>query len=150
MNSYRDDYRSAHKDTMWTMPRAILLGLAAVASVFLLLVLITPLTIGFGWISGEANLRSFGHVRQTYAYAYDHIAALQSLQQNACVANQAISEETDPAIKSQRRTQLIAVENTYNRTQREYDAYMSDHFRGKVIKPGDLPLPAPSLDLSSC
>lgn len=129
--------------------KAIGAVLALILAVFVILVVSTPLTIGFGWFSGEANLRSFSHVRDTYSFAYDHITTLRGLQQNTCIAKQAVQDAT-PDVKSQRETELIANEQTYNRVAQEYDSYMSDHFRGKLIHPADLPMPAPPLDLSTC
>lgn len=147
--TYRDDYRDGQREFFWTLPRVLLGIFAVIVSSFLLAVVTTPLTIGFGWFQGEANLRSFNHVRDTYQFAYDHVGTLKSLQSNVCIAKLAVDASTAD-VKSQRETQLIAIEQTYNRVEQEYDAYMDDHFRGKVIKPADLPYPAPTLDLSVC
>ncbi len=69
--AFQDEYRRGQHNFYWTLPRAMLAAFVLVLAIFLLLVVTTPLTIGFGWFRGEANLRSFGHVRQTYAEAFD-------------------------------------------------------------------------------
>jgi len=148
-NDFRDDWRDVEREGLWALPRVLLALLALFVGGFLIAVAATPLTIGFGWFHGEANLRSFTHVQQTYQLAYDDIGALRAMQANACVAKQAVDSAT-PDIKPQRESQLLAIENNYNRVAQEYDAYMSDHFRGKIYHPADLPMPAPDLDLTAC
>lgn len=143
--SYRADYRAASRHVWWTMPRALVLALALVVCVFLLLVATTPLTIGFGWFKGEAQLRSFGHVRDTYREAFDDTAAMDANVRQSCRLQTQIAAETDPSVKAQRQSQLLAIENNYDRIKGEYEAYMRDHFRGGVIRPAQLPLPYPTL-----
>lgn len=146
--SYRDDYRGASRDFWWTLPRAMLAVFAVVVAVFLLMVAVTPLTIGFGWFSGEAGLRSFEHARQTYAEAFDDTEAMAANARQACqfaASVKSARDAGDAATATQRETQLLAVENNYERVRAEYQAYMRDHFRGGVLRPKQLPLPAPSL-----
>lgn len=143
--SYRADYRGAQGDFFWTLPRAVVAVFAVIVAVFLLLVVTTPLTIGFGWFSGEANLRSFGHVRDTYREAFDDTAAMDANVRQSCRVQAQIATETDASVKSQRQSQLLAIENNYDRIKGEYEAYMRDHFRGGVIRPQQLPLPYPTL-----
>ena len=45
-----------------------------------------------------------------------------------------------------RESQLLAQEQRYNAVKGEYDAYMQDHFRGKLIHPRGLPIPYPTLE----
>jgi hypothetical protein len=144
--SYRDDYRQGERDALWTLPRLLIGAFAAIVAVFLLLVLVTPLTIGFGWFHGEANLRSFEHVRQTYGEAFDDTAAMDANARQACRLDKLIASTDDPAVRSQRQTQVLAIENNYDRVKGEYEAYMSDHFRGGVIRPKQLPMPYPSIE----
>lgn len=147
--SYRDDYRDGQREFFWTLPRAFMATLTVAVAVFLLLVLITPLTIGFGWIKGEANLRSFGATRTTYAEAYDDTAALEATVQSICVARKGVADAKalgDDFATQQRETQLIVYETSFNSQRGRYDAYMDDHFRGGVNRPKNLPLPYPTLD----
>lgn len=144
--SYRGDYREGQREFFWTLPRAFLAILALIVAVFLLLVVTTPLTIGFGWFQGEAQLRSFGHVRDTYREAFDDTAAMDANARQACRLDKVIAAETDPSVKQQRQSQLLAIENNYDRVKADYEAYMRDHFRGGVIRPRQLPLPYPSLE----
>lgn len=142
--SYRDDYREAQRHALWTAPRALLAAFLAIVAIFLLAVAVTPLTIGFGWFSGEANLRSFGHVAQTYSLAFDDARALDANARQACRFQALLKTETGAA-KTQRESQLLAIESNYDRVKGEYDAYMEDHFRGGVIRPRQLPSPYPGL-----
>ena len=149
--SYRDGYRDAQSGFFWTLPRAMGAGFVAILAVFLLLVAVTPLTIGFGWFSGEANLRTFEHVRQTYKEGYDDVRALDALAANICIARAAVEQAAgDPNAVSQRQSQLYAYEGRFNSLRGEYDAYMQDHFRGGVARPPDLPLPYPPLAKKRC
>lgn len=145
---YRDSYEQGQSDYFWTLPRAMLAILSVVVAIFLLLVVTTPLTIGFGWFSGEANLRSFQHVRQTYQEGFDDVRGLDALTSNICIAKGAVSDARksgDENVVVQRQSQLYAYEGRFNSLRAEYDAYMQDHFRGGVIRPHQLPLPYPML-----
>jgi hypothetical protein len=146
--SYKDEYRAgASEARFWTL-KAVLWLLALIVVVYAVLVLLTPLTIGFGWFSGEANIRSFGHVKAVYRDAYDYDNALKATASNACIAKAALVDARksgDTNAASQRSSQLIAIEQTYNRVKGEYDAAMADHFRAKQVKPADLPSSAPVL-----
>lgn len=113
---------------------------AAVIGLILLIIVGTILSIAMGWFSGEANLRSFNHVKQTYQEAFDDVNSMEANVRQACRIKPLAKD--DP----QRQTQLIAIENNYDRIKGEYDAYMSDHFRGGVIRPRQLPMPYPTLE----
>jgi hypothetical protein len=115
------------------------IGLAVV----LLLFVLTPLSIGLGWFKGEAGLRSFNHVKETYQQGYDDVEAMKANASQACRLRPLAATNT------QRQTQLLAIENNYDRIKAEYEAYMHDHFRGGVIRPG-LPLPYPNINETSC
>lgn len=145
MSRYRDEVSDHTGDFFWSVPRAIGLVLVVIVAVFFIMVVTTPLTIGFGWFRGEANLRSFNHVRATYQEAFDDANAMDANARQACRLKVMIGVETDPAVKTQRQSQLLAIENNYDRVKGEYDAYMRDHFRGGVIRPQQLPMPYPTL-----
>lgn len=144
--SYRDDYKNVARDAWWTLPRAIGAVFALIVAVFLLAVTLTPLTIAFGWFQGEAQLRSFGHVRDTYREAFDDVNSMDANARQACRLDVQIATETDSLVKTQRESQLIAIENNYDRIKGEYEAYMRDHFRGGVIRPRQLPMPYPAIE----
>lgn len=149
--SYRDDFKSGEREFFWTLPRAMGATFLLIVAVFLLMVVTTPLTIGFGWFSGEANLRSFNHVRETYREAFDDVKAMEANASQACRFKQQVADAKasgDTSTANQRESQLLAVENNYDRVKAEYEAYMSDHFRGGVIRPQQLPLPYPTLEES--
>lgn len=145
--TYRSDYQDVSREFFWTLPRGLGAAFVTTVAVFLLLVAVTPLTIGFGWYSGEAGLRSFSHVKATYAEGYDDVRALDALAGNICITRTAITQAAgDLNAVSQRQSQLLALEGRFNSLRGEYDAYMQDHFRGGVIHPAALPLPYPTLN----
>ncbi len=149
MNGYRNDYSQGQREFFWTLPRAFGAAFVLIVAVFLLAVAVTPLTIGFGWVTGEANLRSFSHVEQTYREAFDDVNSMDANVRQACryqeLANHA-KDSGDNSAYNQRESQLTAVENNFDRIKGEYEAYMGDHFRGGVIRPSQLPMPYPTLD----
>ena len=116
--------------------------------VIILAAILVLVGIGFGWFSGEANLRSFDHVKATYREAFDDVNSMDANARQACTFTQAVKDATaagDTSTATQRQTQLLAVENNYDRIKGEYEAYMNDHFRGNVIRPKQLPLPYPTI-----
>lgn len=149
MSDYRKEYREAQDEFFWTLPRAVLAILAVIVAVFLILVVTTPLTIGFGWFSGEANLRSFPHVAQTYQIAFDDAKGMDANVRQYCQFQASADKARaagDTATANQRDTQALAVQSNYDRLKGEYDAYMQDHFRGKVLHPAQLPMPYPTFE----
>jgi hypothetical protein len=150
VSSYRDDFREGSRETLWSLPRVLGLAFVVILAVYLLMVVVTPLTIGFGWYRGEANLRGFGATKATYAEAYDDVNALTADAQNICTAKQALAfakESRDQNVIDQRSTQLFVYTTAFNALRGRYDAYMEDHFRGGVNRPKSLPLPYPTLSV---
>lgn len=148
MSPYRDDYRQGQSEFLWTLPRVMFAVFVSVLAVFLLMVAFTPLTIGFGWFKGEANLRSFSKVQETYREAFDDVNAMEANVTQACRIQRLADEAKaagDTVTYNQRQSQVAAIENNYDRVKGEYESYMSDHFRGNIIRPQQLPLPYPSL-----
>lgn len=119
--------------------------LAWFAGLIGLIIIIVLIGVAAGWFAGEASLRSFPHVKETYRQAYDDVNSMDANARQACRVEKA-SEAAPEATKIQRETQLLAIENNYDRVKGEYEAYMNDHFRGKIIHPRDLPLPFPALE----
>ncbi len=146
MSPYREDYKQGQRDFLWTLPRVLGSVLVAIVAIYLLAVALTPLTIGFGWFKGEANLRSFSHVQDTYREAFDDVNAMEANVRQACSAKKLVADAKasgDTVTYNQRVTQATTYENNYNRVKGEYQAYMNDHFRGGVNHPSQLPLPYP-------
>lgn len=143
MSYARNEFKQDARSGLWLWALALLV----IALIYLLIVVATPLTIGLGWATGEANLHSFGSYRQTYALAFDDVKALDALTTQTCrfqAQAAAATKAGDSTLASQRQTQADAVANRYDSLRGEYDAYMSDHFRGGVNHPS-LPLPYPTL-----
>lgn len=137
--TYKDDYGETRKAVLWSAPRVFVAILATVLFVFLLTVAVTPLTLGFQWLGAATQVISPANVRAQYRLAYDDYNALNKLKDTMCIQVTAVTTETDPDAKSQRRTQLLAYEAQYNRVAGEYEARYEDAFRSKHVGPGDLP-----------
>ena len=65
---------------------------------------------------------------------------------NVCTAQVAASNESDPFIRSQRQSQVLAYQQSYNRLAAEYNAQADNVFEGSVVNPPDVPRNAPTLD----
>lgn len=110
-------------------------GVKVIIIVFVLAVVMIPLSLAFGWFSGEANIYSFSHVRQEYQFGYDYDRSMVATAQNVCAAKSTGADSQT----------ILAYTTTYNNNEATYDARMADTFRAKRVKPGDLPLVAPTL-----
>lgn len=99
----------------------------------------------FGWITLPFQKGGAQNVEQQFTYGYQTMNALKSTARSACQAQKAYDAETDPNLKSQRQSQLLAFQNNYSRLEGEYDAWAANIFQGKVIRPNDLPAQAPTL-----
>lgn len=101
---------------------------------------------GMGWFNKAAEVTSANHVERQWALAYTANSSLQAIAGNVCRARRVADGETDPAIRSQRQSQVIAQEQNYARVAAQYNAAMADAFQSKLIKPGDLATSAPPLE----
>jgi hypothetical protein len=104
--------------------------------------------IGFacGWYNTGKEIISPANVKAQYALAYDDYEAMGAMAKQACRVDKALATATTDAEKSQRTTQLLAIENNYDRVAGEYNARIDDLFRAKIVRPRDLPADAPSLE----
>ena len=100
------------------------------------------------WLNAGVKVISPDNVRAQFQQGYDDYNALQQTANNVC---QAIKDENATTAgsneHSQRTSQRIAYQQNYNRIAGEYNAFMSDPFRAKLVRPGDLPAQAPALEI---
>lgn len=115
-------------------------------AIIVLGVLGTVLSFAFGWFNAGVEVISPANVKAQFSHAYEDYESLKATAGNVCGAQQAVVDEPDPSIKSQRRTQLIAYQQTYRRIQADYDAAYDNAFKAKHVGPRDLPHDSPSLD----
>lgn len=111
----------------------VLTGIALIVAAFAL-----------GWLNTLLGVGSGENVKQTYAVAYSDYQALQGTARNICVARKTLATAQPGDEKTQRQSQLTALENNYSRIEGEYDAAYQDGFRAKHIGPTDLPRTAPT------
>lgn len=114
--------------------------------VWIVAVLVLLGIVGFivSWIGAAAEVVSPDNVRQQYALAYQDYNALQATAQNACVIRDAVKNATSDDEKTQRESQLLAVQTNYNNIASQYEARMQNIFQAKKVKPTDLPFQAPT------
>lgn len=123
------------------------LGIAGrfIAGIIALVVLFAVIGFIGGWFNAAKDVVSPKNVKNQYQFAYTYNEALKGIAQNVCNYQKAYDSETDPAIKSQRQTQLLGEESLYQQRQREYDAQLENAFQAKYVKPADVPKTAPTL-----
>lgn len=104
--------------------------------------------IGFfaGWFNAAKEVVSPANVKAQWQFAYDYDEQLDAIAQQTCQMRQVEAAETDPAFKTQRTSQRVAIEQNYFRVEAEYNGRLRDAFRAKLVAPTDVPDQAPSLD----
>jgi hypothetical protein len=98
------------------------------------------------WASVPGQVVSPENVRAQWAFAYQYDESLQAAARQICAARRAKEESTDANERTQRASQLIALEQNYARIQAEYNARLRDAFQAKLIAPADVPERAPELE----
>lgn len=109
-------------------------------------VTVTVLAFACSWGGAARDVVSPENVRAQWQFSYDYSESLRGVAGNWCTARRTELETVDPTARDQRVTQRIAIENNYRRVQNEYDARLADAFRAKLVRPGDVPARAPTLD----
>lgn len=109
-------------------------------------VAIIIVAFAFGWIAAPFGVMSAGNVREQFRSAYENDASLKATAANICAAEKAVTAAEDSNEKAQRRSQVMAYEQNYQRISADYNAKMRDAFAAKYTKPGDLPDTARTLD----
>lgn len=116
-----------------------------VAALVVLTVVGAGLAFLGGWFGEAQRQVSPANVKAQFAFVYDDLNSLKASARQVCTAEQAVQLETDPQARIQRETQLLTIENNYNRIAGEYDAHLADTFRSKYIRPHDVPSSSPSI-----
>lgn len=137
-----DDWKDETRDD-----RRFLGGMLVKFLLFVLVlgVVLTLVSFACSWLNEGKRIVSPANVRAQYGLAYDDYEAMGALASQACRI-ETVAEGADPAVKSQRETQLLAIENRYDTVAAEYEARIEDLFRAKVVRPRDLPARAPTLE----
>lgn len=116
-------------------------------TVLLVVVLLGGLLgLATGWISFGTKFLSPAELREQYRTAFTLYNSLEASAQNVCDLEELISDETDPDVKSQRESQLLAFQQQYNANKATYEARMQNIFEAKKRKPAELPFEAPTLE----
>src|SRR5258708_1556377 len=137
-NNMFDDYKEYKKQGGWGIGQILLTSIAAI-------IVISLLGWGLSWILTPLRVTSVQHVEHEWDFAYTRIEALKSTAVMVCDAEKAYNNATDENTRTQRQTQLIALENNYNRQVAEYNQEMDNAFKAGLVKPADVPRDAPTL-----
>lgn len=97
------------------------------------------------WASVPGEVFSPENVREQWAFAYQYDESLQAAARQVCTAEQAVGTSESANERTQRRTQLLALEQNYARIQAEYNARLRNAFEAGLVAPSDVPARAPEL-----
>lgn len=97
------------------------------------------------WLLFFAGKIGPGNVSEQWRFAYDYDASLRAIARQVCETEAALSQAQDPNEQTQRRSQVLAYSQNYERVKAEYDAHLRDAFRAGLIRPSNVPTEAPSL-----
>ncbi len=97
------------------------------------------------WASVPGKIASSENVRKQWAFAYEYEESLKSAARQVCSAEKAAEAAQLPDERTQRRSQVLALEQNYSRIQAEYDARLRDAFQAKLVAPEDVPKRASEL-----
>ncbi len=117
----------------------------AAAGIVLLSLLLGGIGFAAGWFREGARVVGVENVKAQWQFAYDYNESLGAIATNYCAAKQAESEQTDPSIRVQFTSQVLAHSANYSRVASEYNGRLDDAFRAKLVAPPDVPRQAPSL-----
>ena len=102
-------------------------------------------TVIVGWMSTGAELISGDNVAKQWAFAYQYEESLKSEALQICNAEKALAASTNVTEQTQRRSQVLAMQNNYHRIAQEFDARLRNAFEAKLVAPPDVVRAAPSL-----
>ena len=108
-------------------------------------VTIVVAVIALSWFFTAADKVSPENVQKQWAFAYEYDESLQAVARQVCSAEKAATAATDPSEATQRRSQVMAYEQNYQRLQGDYNTKLRNAFEAKYIRPSDVPDRAPEL-----
>lgn len=97
------------------------------------------------WLLFFAGKIGPGNVSEQWRFAYDFDASLRAIARQVCETEVALSQAQSAEEQTQRRSQVLAYQQNYERVKAQYDAHLRDAFRAGLIRPPDVPDEAPSL-----
>lgn len=119
--------------------------LFAIILLFLAVAIMVPTGWALGWWAEPWRVTSAQNVREQWRFAYTYDESLQAAARQVCSADAALGSATTDTERTQRRSQLIALEQNYARIQAEYDARLRNAFEAGLVAPSDVPRKAPDL-----
>ena len=111
----------------------------------LVFVVLLTICVGAGWMALPFQQASVDNVQKQWAFVYQYDESLQTTARNVCSGEKALSGAQGEDERSQRRTQVMAYEQNYQRLQAEYNSKLRNAFESKYVRPNDVPNRAPEL-----
>lgn len=97
------------------------------------------------WASVPGEIASAENVKKQWEFAYTYEESLKSAARQVCSAERALTDAQLPDERTQRRSQVMALEQNYSRIQAEFNARLRNAFQAKLVAPSDVPETAPEL-----
>lgn len=110
-------------------------------------ILVALVVVGFSlnWFNAGVKIVSPENVTEQYRAAYDDINALNAVAANICIA---VGQRDRYSVGTEGyntgESNVVAQEQNFQRIQNHYNAYIHDPFRAKIVRPRNLPDPAPT------
>ena len=120
----------------------VMTALVIIAAIFFLM----AFSWAMGWVSVPFQVTSAQNVQDQWKFAYTFDESLQAAARQVCSTESAIKAADNTNEASQRRSQLLAIEQNYARIEGQYNARLRNAFEAKLVRPGDVPAQAPTLD----
>lgn len=139
--SYYDEF----KPPRGTFAFSVKAMVYVVALIAVLVALVATVGFVFGWFAVPGRVLGPENVQAQFQQAYDDINSLNAIAANICIAEKA--RDKYPAGSdgyNAFEATVVAQETNFQRVQNHYNGYIHDPFRAKLVRPRDLPDPAPT------
>ena len=109
-------------------------------------IVLSLLGLAFNWFGAVVERAGPQNVAEQWRFAYDYDESLRAIARQVCSAGDSLDAAQGDEEQTARRSQLLAYQQNYDRVRAEYDARLRDAFRAGIIRPGDVPERAPTLE----
>lgn len=116
--------------------------------IFIPIIILFALFTAFiaGWCAVPFKVFSADNVQDQWQFAYTYDESLSAIARQGCAVERLELEAATETERSQRRTQLLAIQQNYARVAGEYNARLRNAFEARLVRPPDVPEIAPSYE----
>lgn len=147
-NPFVEDIRLADQAARTAAPVALKWVLVFVAVCFGFGLLFAACGFASRWAGGTADIASFDNVAEQQTQLLEDYESLEAATLNVCRGRRAVADSSSDDEATQRRSQVLAYEQTFERISADYDRRMRNFFEtgaGRVAPTG-IPDQAPALN----